>query len=598
MIAASIDMKIDTIAGDIKDYGGGVGNLVNGTWKGLLGAVYNGSVDLVALLFQYTDDRAAYFDQSYPVYNVDLVYIVRKKQRTIGAYLWNCLEPYSTYTWIFLLLSLLVQIIWVTIVRRTEYAMGLIDQFEVFDKVWQFSRLQIHQGGTRAPFESYAGVIAFTFFALLQASFFYNLYEASLLAALMQPADTSPFQTAPEMVALIKSGRYKLLATEDNYKSSWYFTDLAHSNDEHFKTLREAIAKNPVVLTDTIASALDMLENGDYIYPAQQDAQSLILMRQKCNLITFSNGLPSVSAYYLFQQNSSLISSFNSAIVHNQAFIRRTVKKYFEENFLLGPVARCPETIDDVPESQRPLDIIAVFGIFVILICGITLASLVLLLELWFIRFARRHFHRDSSAFGRRFKASTQAASDLLIVSGFETMKCAILILLVGAAMAVKYGVTTPRPTGSTTTRDPERWVREADPLTQLTTPSPVGSLPAARPRREASPFGWVIPPPPPIPQFNPNIPLAWQIPPQPQLSQPIRPWGSNNNVEDNGIQNRWEGTNSWLNDLNLRNSESIFTPIKTSNGQIVWVPPTGPVQHAPWPQAIFRSPLHGVYYD
>ena len=184
---------------------------------------------------------------------------------------------------------------------------------------------------------------------------FSYLYQASLLASLLQPADLAPFHSAAELVHLVRTGTYKLLATRDNYKSSWYFTDLQKSNEEHFRTLREAITHNPIELTDSIASALDLISNGNYIYPAQQDAFSLIMMRQKCNLIVFDKDLPEKSAYYLFRRNSSLIKRWSYGILMNQAFIRRTFKKYFEENYLLGDVAQCPTTKDDIPESKKPL---------------------------------------------------------------------------------------------------------------------------------------------------------------------------------------------------------------------------------------------------
>uniref|UniRef100_A0AC34F6Z8 Solute-binding protein family 3/N-terminal domain-containing protein n=1 Tax=Panagrolaimus sp. ES5 TaxID=591445 RepID=A0AC34F6Z8_9BILA len=355
MIADYLDIIIEPVVGQSKDYGGGVGNLINGTWHGLLGAVYNDSVDVVASAYQYTRDRYQDFAFSYPMFNVKVVYITRTKQRTVESYLWNMFEPYQTATWIAFFASLIIQMIWGTIIRKFEFQMGLIKEFGIFEKFSQYCRVQINQGNESKPYSSNTGLIAFGVFALLQATMFSYLYQASLLASLLQPADLAPFKTAEEMVKLVRSGRFKLLATRDNYKSSWYFTDLQKSNEEHFRTLREAITHNPIELTDSIASALNLISTGSYIYPAQQDAYSLILMRQKCNLYVFSKDLPEKSAYYLFNKNSTIRNRWNYGILMNQGFIRRTFKKYFEENFLLGEVAQCPKTKDDIPESKKPL---------------------------------------------------------------------------------------------------------------------------------------------------------------------------------------------------------------------------------------------------
>uniref|UniRef100_A0A914QEA7 Uncharacterized protein n=1 Tax=Panagrolaimus davidi TaxID=227884 RepID=A0A914QEA7_9BILA len=226
---------------------------------------------------------------------------------------------------------------------------------------------------------------------------FSYLYQASLLASLLQPADLAPFKTAEEMVKLVRNGRFKLLATRDNYKSSWYFTDLQKSNDKHFRTLREAITHNPIELTDSIASALNLISTGSYVYPAQQDAASIILMRKKCNLYVFSKNLPEKSAYYLFNKNSTLRKRWNYGILMNQAFIRRTFQKYFESNFLLGDVAQCPKTKDDIPESKKPLDLISVFGVLMLFCIGIFGSAISFLIELWIFRKAQFYWNKNQS---------------------------------------------------------------------------------------------------------------------------------------------------------------------------------------------------------
>ncbi|KAE9555221.1 hypothetical protein FO519_001571 [Halicephalobus sp. NKZ332] len=391
MLAYYLNVTIEPIVGSTAEFGGGVGNLINCSWNGLLGAIYNDTVDTVASMYQYTSEREAYFQFSYPVYNIQVVYISRTKSRSVASYLWNATLPYSTTVWFILVASWFSQTLAGVIIRKAEHRMELIRHYDPFEKIWQYLRLQIHQGEDRKrPFKSVTGHMAFAFFALLQATMFSLLYQASLLASLLQPADLLPFHSAEEMVKLINSREYQLLATTDNYKSSWYFTDLAHSNDLHFRTLREALVNNPIVLADSVDSALKMISDGNYIYPAQQDSFSLIKMREHCNLFKFSEGLPQKSAYYLFNKASNWTKLWNQGILMNQAFIQRTFRKYFEEDFLLGNVTVCPITKDEIPESQKPLDIVAVFGIFIMYFVGLSIAGAAFGCEIWFFHHAKK----------------------------------------------------------------------------------------------------------------------------------------------------------------------------------------------------------------
>uniref|UniRef100_A0AC34QBH7 Solute-binding protein family 3/N-terminal domain-containing protein n=1 Tax=Panagrolaimus sp. JU765 TaxID=591449 RepID=A0AC34QBH7_9BILA len=221
MIAATLNITIEPIIGTTGGYGGGVGNFENGTWNGLLGAIYNGSVDLVASMYQYTTQRDKYFTFSYPVFNIHVVYISRLKTRTVASYLWNPLLPFGNKLWILLISSWIFQILCAVVIRKVEHKMQYIARYDPFEKVWQYCRIHIHQGEDRKrPFLSYGGHFAFAVFALCQATMFTYLYEASLLASLLEPADLYPFHTASEVVKLIQSGQYKLLAVKDSYKSS------------------------------------------------------------------------------------------------------------------------------------------------------------------------------------------------------------------------------------------------------------------------------------------------------------------------------------------------------------------------------------------
>lgn len=91
-------------------------------------------------------------------FQIKVVYITRTKHRTYSSYMWSMFEPYSTATWIALLISLLVQIVYGTFIRRFEFRLGLIKSFHLMEKFSQYCRVQINQGNEKQPFVSVTGL--------------------------------------------------------------------------------------------------------------------------------------------------------------------------------------------------------------------------------------------------------------------------------------------------------------------------------------------------------------------------------------------------------------------------------------------------------
>lgn len=65
---------------------------------------------------------------------------------------------------------------------------------------------------------------------------------------------------------------------------------LTFTNISHLRNLRDAINKNPVVLTRSIFEALDYVERGGYIFPTKQDSLALQLAKERCDLFYFEDG--------------------------------------------------------------------------------------------------------------------------------------------------------------------------------------------------------------------------------------------------------------------------------------------------------------------
>ncbi|VDM79128.1 unnamed protein product [Strongylus vulgaris] len=101
MLADSLKLEIDTVLFD-----NDVGSLNWGTlqkndsWTGVLSYLADNITDSACLFYQRTDLREQYFELSYPVTNVQPVYVVRRQKTTIGSVLWNAFKPYSYTTWL------------------------------------------------------------------------------------------------------------------------------------------------------------------------------------------------------------------------------------------------------------------------------------------------------------------------------------------------------------------------------------------------------------------------------------------------------------------------------------------------------------------
>jgi hypothetical protein len=60
-------------------------------------------------------------------------------------------------------------------------------------------------------------------------------------------------------------------------------------------------------------------------------------------------------AYFLFSDKHPLIKRWNTAIRANDAFIRRTIHKYFHDKYKTGKIPRCPTTDSEISEAKKPL---------------------------------------------------------------------------------------------------------------------------------------------------------------------------------------------------------------------------------------------------
>ncbi|KAH7724992.1 Protein W02A2.5 [Aphelenchoides avenae] len=361
------------------------GTYVNDSWTGVLGMLNDHKADTTCLLFQYVEELAESFTYSFPVYNVRNVYFAKPKKKDAVMAMWNAFEPYSSMTWIFLMSALFIQGGLATFINWLELYMRLRPAFAPLEKYWQYIRLQVHQGTEeQTPFMLQAGNFSFLIYALLQATIFTNLYTGVLLSALIQKQELNPWNSFEQMVRLIQSGEYKMVVDRMNYDTSWIFKDLQRSNASRFRALHRALDKNPILVTDSVLSALDYVEKGGYIFPSQEDSLAVALSRERCDIKYSLDEQVQKPSFFLFPKNHPLVPEWNQAIQDNESFIRRTFEKYFLLGYATGRIKKCPFTERDIPESDKPLDMNSTFGIFLISMIGYGAAVILFVAEVYF----------------------------------------------------------------------------------------------------------------------------------------------------------------------------------------------------------------------
>ncbi|KAL3096094.1 hypothetical protein niasHS_005853 [Heterodera schachtii] len=394
-LAEFMRLKIEPV--DYKNVAGHVnwGKFANGTWDGVFGMIYNGSVDTVCQFFQYTDKRAKYFSFSYPVTSTKLFFLVHARVMDFSSRMWNTFSPYGLSTWMALALMLVLQSLYCIWLTKVEAKMSSNRRrYSKMQVVWKLVRFQLYQPDRFDCFTA-AGNFSLLVFTIMQCRLLMDMYQTLLLSSLLQPAPNNPFTNAGEMIKLVARKQYQFVT---NYKHSWYFEEILMANSSYEMSLRAAIGEN-IVETKNIMEVVKLVEKGGYISPIQENSMTMVSVRSRCNFALISDGLPSMPAHFIFAKNAPILPALNRAIVMNRDFIRRTYRKYMLYGYRFDDGERPAECIGkdkatrlydkqfakrrgrgENPE-MKPLDLIAMFGIFFLFSIGSSLSILAFCIE-------------------------------------------------------------------------------------------------------------------------------------------------------------------------------------------------------------------------
>uniref|UniRef100_A0A914PEM2 Uncharacterized protein n=1 Tax=Panagrolaimus davidi TaxID=227884 RepID=A0A914PEM2_9BILA len=150
-----------------------------------------------------------------------LAAFVKGKERRFEDYIWSSFEPFTLGVWFLVFGAFIGQALYGTFIQYLEHRIHLVKNFNKFEHLWLYSRLLLLQGEEIIPFYTESGHFAFIVYILLLVTLFTNLYQGSLLSALLQSTNQNPFKSWDEMIALVKSEQYSFVAYQDQYENEW-----------------------------------------------------------------------------------------------------------------------------------------------------------------------------------------------------------------------------------------------------------------------------------------------------------------------------------------------------------------------------------------
>ncbi|KAH7704829.1 Protein W02A2.5 [Aphelenchoides avenae] len=164
--------------------------------------------------------------------------------------------------------------------------------------------------------------------------------------------------------------------------------------------------KWPIANVSSVTQALDLVNSGNYVLIAQEDDNVVARLSSEkfagyCDILFISEGLPLVSAHFVFRQDNPLTPKFDEAIKKEEVTIMRIVRRYFanaqaEREMMCGRVADAQKA-----RVARPLGLVPYLGLILVCSAGGLLAILAFAVEIAAHRRNRSNVRKSKLFTGR-----------------------------------------------------------------------------------------------------------------------------------------------------------------------------------------------------
>lgn len=319
----NISYELVPFYGDDVQWGDRQGN----HWTGILGKIHRGEVDTVNCGYVQIGVRAKDFSFGWPIDTVEPYMIARGAKVTFFETALLVFRVFSIEVWLSFFASfLLLQICLVLLVRLspTPFDSERHAKMSNCNIFYQGFRMFIDQASVRFKQRSISVnclMVWLSFGAVLMLS----LYQGCLLTRLLYPIHKKLFADAYEALALIASGKFKLLTIGFGY---WFNQETQTNPSNFYQTVKTALSKNPSVLVTNMSQALEMVANENYIIPSSS-SNAYYLAKDNCALgIVISKNLPTVYRSFIFAKGAPILKNLTKAMIEVQDYAGFVLKKY------------------------------------------------------------------------------------------------------------------------------------------------------------------------------------------------------------------------------------------------------------------------------
>ncbi|KAI6174516.1 hypothetical protein M3Y97_00999400 [Aphelenchoides bicaudatus] len=253
--------------------------------NGLLDMLRNGTVDLIAMSFQVTQQREKQFSFTETIYKVQTRVLKQPESRKFTK-IWAFFSNYDHYVWTAFVIVWLLQWMLGLLVQQMEANISGQKAPPLLESTWKFLRMLLRQP-ERLRCCSWGGKVSIFLFAFVQCTVLLGLYSSLILANIIKSNDKEVETVGTILDQLMRHERYMVT----DAPSKWIFEFINNSLAYPYPEFKRVFKHNPFKITHSVEETLnEVIENNAVVF-VQDDDKVNFEARQRCELEAVREGL-------------------------------------------------------------------------------------------------------------------------------------------------------------------------------------------------------------------------------------------------------------------------------------------------------------------
>ncbi|XP_065566794.1 glutamate receptor ionotropic, kainate 2-like [Artemia franciscana] len=367
----------------VEDNAWGNRNKETGQWNGMIKEILDGATDMAIGDLSINFEREEAVDFTMPWMNTGISILYKKPQKAPPS-LFSFMSPFSLSVWIWMSIAYVgVSVVLYMIARLSPYEWYnpypciedpdvLENQFNLLNSMWFTLGSLMQQGSDIAPKAVSTRMVGgiWWFFTLIMIS----SYTANLAAFLTVERMVSPINSAEDLVKQTKI-KYGGVLTGSTVA---FFRD---SKIPTYKKMYESMsAAKPSAFVNSNPEGVERVQNSNGLYAFLMESSSIeFQIERKCDLTQIGGQLDFKGYGIALKPGSPYRSIMNEAILKLQETNRLLILKnrWWKEKRGGG---RCKDEASGSGAASE-LALANVGGVFLVLVCGMSVGAIVAVLE-------------------------------------------------------------------------------------------------------------------------------------------------------------------------------------------------------------------------